>query len=89
MKKIKAIATKVAIKMVRFLWMVSGFSITFYAMYLTAVTLTNAIPDGTPTWARLAIGLPCIFVAPLSVEFLYIEISRRLDRLTGHRLLGI
>ena len=89
MQKIKAIAVKDAIGMVRFLWMVAGFAITFYAMYVTAVTLGVCIPDGTSVWVRLAIGMPCMFVAPVSVEFLYIYLSKRLDHLTDYRLLNI
>ena len=88
MKKFKAIATKVAIKMVVVLWMAVGFAITLYAMYVTAVVLGEYIPDGTPVWVRLVICVPSLLFAPLSVEVLYIEISRRIDRLTGHRILG-
>ena len=72
--------------MLRVVWMVIVFSTTMFTMYVTAVTLGTAMPEGTNVWVRFAIGVPCIFMAPLCVELMLIVISRRLDR---HGWLGI
>ena len=77
---------KIGIYMLRFAWMVIVFAATAWTMCVTAVTLGTAIPDGTNVWVRLAIGVPCIFIAPLCVELMLIAISRRIDR---HGWLGI
>ena len=77
---------KFGIYMLRFAWMVALFAATMWTMYVTAVTLGDAMPDGTPTWVRFVVGVPCIFFAPLCVEFLLIAITRRIDR---RHLLGI
>ena len=74
---------KFGIYMLRFAWIIIVFVATMWTMYVTAVTLGTAIPDGTNVWVRLAIGVPCIFMAPLCVELILIIISRRIDRRTG------
>ena len=77
---------KFGIYVLRFVWMAALFAATMWTMYVTAVTLGTAIPDGTPTWVRFVICVPCLFAAPLCVELLIIAISRRIDR---RHLLGI
>jgi hypothetical protein len=89
MKKIKTIAAKAALIILRVSWGVVLFGITMWVLFQTASLLSDAIPAGTSGWVRFAIGVPCIFVAPVSVELLLITISRRLDRMTNHRLLNI
>ena len=85
----KAIAIKVAVIVARVVWIAMGFAITLYTMYVVAVVLGVCIPEGTSTWVRFVIGVPCIFIAPLCVELLYIAISKRIDRATGRRVLNI
>ena len=71
---------KFAIYLLRFAWMVVVFAATMWTMYVTAVTLGTAMPEGTNVWVRFVISVPCIFVAPVCVELMLISISRRLDR---------
>ena len=87
--RINAIAIKVAIIVARVAWIAMGFAITFYTMYVVAVVLGVCIPEGTSTWVRFVIGVPCIFIAPLCVELLYIAISKRIDRLSDYKVLGL
>ncbi len=77
---------KFGIYMLRFAWITLMFAATMWTMYVTAVLLGTAMPEGTNAWVRLAVGVPCIFTAPLCVELTIIAISRRLDR---HGWLGI
>ena len=85
----KSITIKVAIIVARVVWIAIGFAITFYTMYVVAVVLGVCIPEGTSTWVRFVIGVPCIFIAPLCVELLYIAISRKVDRLSDYRVLNL
>ena len=85
----KAIAIKVAVIVARVVWIAMGFAITLYTMYVVAVVLGVCIPEGTSTWVRFVIGVPCIFIAPLCVELLYIAISKRIDRLSDYKVLGL
>ena len=87
--RINAIAIKVAIIVARVVWIAMGFAITLYTMYVVAVVLGVCIPEGTSTWVRFVIGVPCIFIAPLCVELLYIAISKRIDRLSDYKVLGL
>jgi hypothetical protein len=87
--RINAIAIKVAIIVARVVWMAVGLGVTLYTMYVTAVVLGVCMPEGTSTWVRFVIGLPCIIIAPLCVELLYIAISKRIDRATDHRVLNL
>jgi cytochrome c biogenesis protein CcdA len=87
--RLKAIAIKVVIIVARVVWIAMGFAITFYTMYVVAVVLGVCIPEGTSTWVRFVIGVPCIFIAPLCVELLYIAISRKVDRLSDYRVLNL
>lgn len=89
MKKIKTIAAKAALIILRVSWGVVLFGIIMWVLFQTASLLNDAIPAGTSGWVRFTIGVPFIFVAPVSVELLLITISRRLDRMTNHRLLNI
>jgi cytochrome c biogenesis protein CcdA len=86
---LKAIAIKVAIIVARVVWIAMGFAITFYTMYVVAVVLGVCIPEGTSTWVRFVIGVPCIVVIPLCVELLYIAVSRKVDRLSDYRVLNL
>ena len=87
--RLKAIAVKVAIIVARVVWIAMGFAITLYTMYVVAVVLGVCIPEGTSTWVRFVIGVPCIVVIPLCVELLYIAISKRIDRVMDNRLLNL
>ena len=87
--RINAIAIKVAVIVARVVWIAMGFAITLYTMYVVAVVLGVCIPEGTSTWVRFVIGVPCIFIAPLCVELLYIAISKRIDRLSDYKVLGL
>ena len=89
MKKIKTIAAKSALFITRCVWAVVVLAITLCAMFVTSYVLGECIPDGTPLWVRLTIGLPCIFAAPICVELLLIAISRWVDRKTNYRVLDI
>ena len=66
--------------MLRFVCIVVVFAATILTMCAVAVTLRTVIPEGANVWVRLAISVPCIFIAPLSVELVLIAIIRRLDR---------
>lgn len=87
--RLKAIAVKVAVIVARVVWIAMGFAITLYTMYVVAVVLGVCIPEGTSTWVRFVIGVPCIVVIPLCVELLYIAISKRIDRLSDYKVLGL
>lgn len=87
--RLKAIAIKVAIIVARVVWIAMGFAITLYTMYVVAVVLGVCIPEGTSTWVRFVIGVPFIVVIPLCVELLYIAISKRIDRLSDYKVLGL
>jgi cytochrome c biogenesis protein CcdA len=80
---------KLAIYMLRFVWMIAGFAIVIGVWYVTAVFLGEVIPAGTSGWVRLAIGVPVMFAVPVSVELLYIAISKWFDRKTNRRFLGL
>lgn len=71
---------KFGIYILRFAWMVIVFAATMWTMYVTAVTIGTSMSEGTNVWVRFAIGVPCIFMAPVCVELMLIAISRRLDR---------
>ena len=84
--KAKKFMKKFGIYTLRTAWVAVVFVATVWTMFITSMLLSDAIPSDTNAWVRMAIGVPCIIVAPVCVELLLIAISRRLDR---HHLLGI
>ena len=87
--RLKVIAIKVAIILARVVWAFGALAVGVCGMYIASVVLGVLIPEGTSVWVRFIIGVPVIFVVPFCLVWLFIKLSRKLDKLSDYRVLEL
>lgn len=87
--RLKVIAIKAAIIVARVVWAFGALAVGVCGMYIASVVLGVFIPEGTSVWVRFIIGVPVIFVVPFCLVWLFIKLSRKLDKLSDYRVLEL
>lgn len=87
--RLKAIAVKVAIIVARVVWAFGALAVGVCGMYIASVVLGVFISEGTSVWVRFIIGVPVMFAVPFCLIWLFIKLSRKLDKLSDYRVLEL